>query len=250
MKIIRAYLLKWYLTAPLALLTVLVSCESKNESIKPSLASYSGKELFEGLMFAKGEVTTLFPELEKGVMARASLKGELLDDILELEEEMIRTIEVKNPKYFDKFKSSITSGKHLAIKEAMIGGGKMIEVVAYDMLGSKVDMKALKTEADRVNQQYDVKDFMNEDGSVNIEKLEEVKISSEAVNGKMECIALLLAVAAVAVYAWHWFWPKSVELDPTASVRFDSNNFSLAEEQLINAIANQTNKDSHLLTYN
>lgn len=226
MKAIRTYLLKWYVTAPLALAVVLVSCDSQTESVKPSLAAYSGKELFEGLMFAKGEVASAIPELKREIVTRASISGELLDDIDKVEDNMIKIIEAKNPDYFDNFKASITSGKHILIKRTLSEGEEVMLDAVQTISGYEAyDIAGIHSIADKMSVTFEAEGVIKEDGSIDLVKLKEInKNSLNAENGKQ---ALLFVVLVVLV-----FWVLAKEAPYELNLKNEQITNSLVEASM------------------
>ncbi len=95
---------------------LMFSCQ---DYLKEEVKSFTGEEIFEGLIFGKGQVADLIP------MVKASSEVQMVfdsDNELSLEIEAIHElimddIRINNVAFFEEFKSKMTSGNQLLIKE-------------------------------------------------------------------------------------------------------------------------------------
>ena len=123
-----------YIAKPTALFLIVAlllwSCKSKDS--KPDQpegkASYSGEELFRGIMFADGKVAETLPEIKKvqELVGMQSMKENQKKAVKTLQDSIVFRINKIDPDYFKSFQYNISSGNHVVITSAIRNASSVI----------------------------------------------------------------------------------------------------------------------------
>lgn len=191
------------------ILIIFTSCEendySKNET-KTSLKNYSGRELFEGILLAKGNVANLLQPIRQSYSYYEinNIDDNYKKDFDNKANDILNFIESGNPYYFDNFKKSITSKNHIEIRETLTNSSQLIYNSALDLFLSKTEKVDLKN----LLSQIDINTYTNENGIIDKEKLKKAITNSNSFSlnktGKGSCwFAGVVLVAAAYVLVVH-----------------------------------------------
>lgn len=104
-------------------LLFMTSCGRVSTEEKPLLTkSYSGEEIFLGLIFGEGEVAKLFPEIWESaeiLEMRAEVTPEQAEVLKQFQSDLLNYLTEQNPAFFSRFSESMQSGNHLRIASAL-----------------------------------------------------------------------------------------------------------------------------------
>jgi len=117
----HATLISLLLTVSLIFTGCTGSQESSDGSPPPS--SYTGTELFEGLVLAQGDVAQRIPPIQKHWMAQNYVKeDDQLDRLQEFTSKIVEQVSETNPDFLSNFKTDVTSGDRNRIQNALNRG--------------------------------------------------------------------------------------------------------------------------------
>jgi SdpC family antimicrobial peptide len=132
----------------LALFTIVAICWTRPSN---SSASFSGEELFRGIIFMDGPVSDQIPELkEKTEIKKIFAKDQSQEaQVRKMEDLIIMAVNKYDPRYFKEFRSVMTSGDPVRINEQL----NKTEDVVIRSLASYLDIKLddLKSAKDQIN---------------------------------------------------------------------------------------------------
>ncbi|MEZ0184128.1 hypothetical protein AB9T89_17920 [Flavobacterium oncorhynchi] len=193
----------------ICIIALFVNCSEDDSSKQKetTLHNFTGKELFKGILFAKGDVAEILTPIKQSYSyyeinhVDEDQKNES-DNIIN---DLINSIENKNPNYYDSFKKNITSKNHLKIRETLINSSQLIYDTALDIYLSKTEKIDLKN----LLSQIDINSYTDENGIIDKEKLKEVIMHSNSFSlnqsAKGTCwfagIVLVAAAYVVVVHA-------------------------------------------------
>ncbi|MFH6993128.1 hypothetical protein [Flavobacterium sp. FlaQc-48] len=188
---------------------VFTSCEEdqyNKKGTEVSLKNYNGRELFEGILFAKGEVANLLQPIRQSYSYYEinSIDDDSKKEFDNKTNDLLNFIENENPHYFDDFKKNITSKNHIKIRETLTSTSQLIYNTALDLYLSKTE----KTDLKNLLSQIDINTYTNENGIIDKEKLKKAITHSNNFSlnqtGKGSCwFAGVVLVAAAYVLVVH-----------------------------------------------
>jgi SdpC family antimicrobial peptide len=125
---------------------LLVSWTRNGHSVTKYL---SDEAVFEGLVFMKGELVGLIPEVQEAAILQAKLNPAALEQqrLAKIHGEMIQYLKAKHPGYLPHFKSVMTSGNHYAIRAELEKSNEMTSEALGAVLGIDLRHSASKQEA-------------------------------------------------------------------------------------------------------
>ncbi|WP_291152582.1 hypothetical protein [Flavobacterium sp. UBA7680] len=191
------------------ILILFISCEENDhytENSTESLKSYTGKELFKGILFAEGDVADLLQNIKQSYSYYEinQIDVDHKNDSDNKINYLLNSIENKNSHYFDEFKQSITSKDHIRIRQALANGSELVYNTALDLYLSKNEKNDLKNLLSKI----DISTYTNENGMIDKEKLKKAITQSNSFSlnqaGKGTCwFAGVVVVAAAYVVVVH-----------------------------------------------
>jgi SdpC family antimicrobial peptide len=139
-------------------------------SAQSSSQSFTGEEVFRGVLFGEDPVAKLFPDIwASDEVAEQLNTKEKIKAWEALKEQVISHIKTNDPAFMDRFGVEMQSGSHLRIQNALTESSDKI-TTALKALGA-----------------------MTPDGEFN-----------SSYQGSMACSAVVVCVVTVAVAAWKW----------------------------------------------
>lgn len=93
---------------------------SFNQAQAKDTKKYSGEELYKGILFAQGDVAKELPSIwdKETIKMSNNKKG------LAFTNEIVKSINKNNPKYFKELEQAVYSGNQLTIERSLIRGAK------------------------------------------------------------------------------------------------------------------------------
>lgn len=171
--------------------------QTGNEQVydNKSTESYSGRDLFKGIFFAKGPVAEALPAI------RNSFSYDIIRNMTDEENhqaemkmnEILDRLENSRPGYFDEFKELINTRDHLLISEGLGQATQVLYEVSIDLFLSDQD----KADLDRIVADINMEEHTNEDGSINFETLRADVLSNMA-GGNERALCVFAGVVFVA----------------------------------------------------
>lgn len=150
------------------------STSSKSYRMASSYASLTGEEIFKGIYFFEGnlannidlfkDMKTQWDETENNVSEDDKVK---FNDFVN---QKIEDIKIADPNFFSYFETNMKSGNPLLVKEAMFNGGNILTYVFYQDAEYIDLLNSIRDTAETIN----ADDVINEDGTINLIKLQEV----------------------------------------------------------------------------
>ncbi len=176
----------------LSLISLTHSC-SDDENISTFKNNYTGKELFKGILFARGVVAENLSSIKNSYSYYASNKIENEEKI----NEILNYIEINNPNYFESFKNKLSTKNPLLIRESLENASKIMYESSIDLLlqSEDINIKKMFSELDLKS------DIIN--GQIDYNSLYRKISSSRAmdnINPESEACAVAGVVLAVAAY--------------------------------------------------
>ena len=198
---------------------------------KFKIKNLDSKELFKGIVFNNGKVSSLIPQLDAKAKSLEKFDIATIEKMRNLENSVMSAIEKENPIFFDEFKNAITSKNHSVIKEKLLESSKLVN--------DKISLYANLTEIEKKQLDKLIQEFENnklsvvdENGNLDQTKLQKFENSLSAVRPPDVLLAIVLVAVAVAVYAWVYFWGKASSNNTNLA-----NSNSLELDQIVNNIA-------------
>lgn len=103
---------------------------STNQDQESSPTSYSGAELFEGIILAQGEVAANVDPIREHWMARNYVENEeQLQRLREFNQGIVERVAERQPEFFETFKEDVTSGDRNRIQTALNRGSVVAGMV-------------------------------------------------------------------------------------------------------------------------
>jgi hypothetical protein len=133
----------------LALICAAVVLVSWTRNSASDIKHLTEEEIFNGLVFMKGKLVGMVPELQEAATIQAKLGASSNEKqgLNKLQSEILQRIKTKHPGYLTQFKQVITSGNQYAIKAEMEKVRNMTSDAMGDILGIELGDLASKREA-------------------------------------------------------------------------------------------------------
>lgn len=190
----------------ITLVAIIYSCTKSNS---PNLVShqFSEDEIFKGVMFNEGPVSSVVPYLEKNQIRPEDLFSdqESIQSIYNFREKVMNTIKEDYPNFLSTFKQEMTSGDPERVKKEYYEGGKKL-------YGAILKLSNISTKAEEVKFVNKLEDLKKKftvfasDGTVDKTATKTkllamlVKNTNESSKiAKPDCIFLLVVGVAVVV---------------------------------------------------
>jgi SdpC family antimicrobial peptide len=137
-------------TASLVAIAMTIFLVSWKSDATKDLSKISEEDLFNGLVFVKGEVAAMVPELKDAMVLQSKMvvNKQEQQQIDKLQQEIVDRIKLKHPKYLAEFKNAIISGNHYAIEAALEKADAYAANAIGDILG--MDFSNLEQKKDAV----------------------------------------------------------------------------------------------------
>ena len=220
-----------------------VGCNKENSNITSSdSATYSGRDLFKGIFFAQGQVAEDISSIKNSqqYFQINQMEKESKQEFDRGIDRILDAMESESPQYFEKFKSAIQSKDHLLIQIKLKEATHRLYKTSLDIYLSDQDAKKVGDVASKVN----MKDYTNEDGSVDYDALK-IDVSKQfAATPKTGGSGI--AVLAVAVVLVVVLWVAVVSSQqanryPIKDFNSGSAKDIIANEQIIDELSKMSN---------
>ena len=132
--VMRTTILKPMVAIWLSVAVLLLGCDGCNKQEQRFSKSYSGEELFRGLLFADGEIADMIPELRqlKEVFGIDRFNDKQRAGVRNLEANLIAEIKKADASYFVDFQAEIQSGDPHRITAKLKDAGRLISYIIYE----------------------------------------------------------------------------------------------------------------------
>jgi hypothetical protein len=136
-------------TALLALACTAVVLLSWTKGSQSTVKDLSEEEVFEGLVFMKGKLVGMVPELQEAAIIQAKMTASSNGEqgLNKLQSEILRRIKAKHPGYLSQFKQVLMSGNQYAIRAELQKADQYTASTMGDVLGMDFTDLASKREA-------------------------------------------------------------------------------------------------------
>jgi hypothetical protein len=238
----------------MSFLMLFASCSQHDDNlgVDNSISKYTGKDLYKSVFFAYGDFASKIDTYNGNVSSLENLSTTQKTEFEQSVSNLMKSIELSNPNFFNDFKKAISSKNHLKIENAIKDGGEQL----YNHL--EVLYPNFDKVIDKVKEDYESGKIIT-DGKIDKRKLEfnsdeylsllnENMITSKS-NKAMACswvlvcvayfvlavhnqVALTFNVAAAATVAVAVAIKVKIKVD-----KIDDSEDELAFEILVNDIA-------------
>ena len=223
MKELRKFVSRPFFVIGLTSIFLFVSCTSKGTPIKQP---YDGETLFKGIFFAEGEVATKIPELADLISIKSAMSPAKKSQYLAAQTKIIEDLKKKDPEFFKRFQSSVTSGDQVEVRRAITDAGNKVRANIEETLSVKIDQSLIEKVRGKVTlEELQSKENLKDPEKLKFYEQEFARVIGSG-GGEVMLLAVLLVAVAVYVYAWVEFWGFSVN---------PAND--LVREKTINSIA-------------
>lgn len=133
-------------TALASLICTAIILVSWTKSANSDVKQLTDEAVFNGLIFMKGEVVGLVPELKETAILQAKLTQATKEEkgLTKMQASILQRIQTKHPGYLAHFRKVMTSGNHYAISAELQNANTLVNDALGDVLGIDLNKAASK----------------------------------------------------------------------------------------------------------
>ena len=200
MKELRKFVSRPFFVIGLTCIFLFVSCTSKGTPVKQP---YDGETLFKGILFAEGEVATKIPELADLIEIKSAMSPAKKSQYLAAQTKIIEDLKKKDPEFFKRFQSSVTSGDQVEVRRAITDAGNKVRANIEETLSVKIDQSLIE----KVRGKVTLEELLSKE---NLKDPEKLKFYEQELSGLLgsndpslvACVALVLIVVVAVAIVW------------------------------------------------
>lgn len=133
-------------TALASLICTAIILLSWTKSANSDVKQLTDEAVFNGIIFMKGEVVGLVPELKETAILQAKLTQATKEEkgLTKIQASILQRIQAKHPGYLAQFRKVMTSGNHYAISAELQNANTLVNDALGDVLGINLSQAAAK----------------------------------------------------------------------------------------------------------
>lgn len=162
------------------------------------------ENLFKGIMFYSGEVANAIPIANYENEIISNLNPRLQKQYQVMQNQIVEVLKAKNPFYFEDFKNDVFLKNHDRLLRRLISASNDIKEVMIRIYGVDVSHNiSLEELSKKIEYDSKYKDIIDENGHIDLNKINEVYSSENVMNEYREpeaCIGLILIIVLVIAF--------------------------------------------------